>query len=314
MSLLNISTILGLDKSNERYSNNILRDITAEPIRVIGNFPITGSISFETSALLFPQPDGLSYNMHAERILIVDNKNNDTRVLNNVTFNNLKLVGINDVKITSNGTISLPKKFSENEYISVTLPPKFNIILKQQTNQSSLIKFVAVNGSSYQNYELKNVSVTFYNAADGTSPKRVLVLLKSPEVKANGHIGLKTANFDRYFRNYGIPLDLRGELKAKFDFVDDFEQSFSNGTTKMQYITYLKSISLNSTKHDGIKLQIPGDISPYAKNLGPQVPIIEALLSNNNLILLSVIATLGLFLSWFYGKKQKTQKNNHMAK
>lgn len=55
----------------------------------------------------------------------------------------------------------------------------------------------------------------------------------------------------------------------------------------------------------GISLQFPGDVSPYAKNVGPQIPLHASFVSIGNIILLLGIATISPILSWLYGRKQK---------
>lgn len=296
--LSNISKMMELHTSNDRFSNNISRDITAQQLRVIGNLDLSGNISLRTSSLLLPELEGSSKNMHAERIVFVAKAHNQTNVFNNITFNKLELVGTNEIAISSKGTISLPSKYSENEYISFNFPGKLDIIVSQNDNKPNLVKFVAVKGLPTKSFDLTNVSVSFHNVSQGSAQKSILVLVKDPVVKATGHIGLKGTNFDRYFRNYAIPLNVPGELNTQLDFVDDYEQSFSNGTTKMQYITFLKDISINRTKQDnGINIQFPGDISPYAKNQGPQIPIKQSLFSLKGILFLLIILLVTLMAS-----------------
>lgn len=52
---------------------------------------------------------------------------------------------------------------------------------------------------------------------------------------------------------------------------------------------------------DGIKLELPRDVSPFAKDAGPQIPLKESLVSSTNIILLislTVVTTLGSWLIW----------------
>jgi hypothetical protein len=310
-SLSNISTMLGLHRSNTTFFSDISKSITAQAQRFIGNLDLHGNMTLKTSSLLLPELEDLANPVKAERVLIVDKKNHETHVLNNLTLYKLELIGPYDITVSSNGTSNLPNKYSEHEYISMSIPARFNITLNPLNDQPNSSKIVTLNGSTFQTIGLNNVSVTFYNISHFSTLKPVTILVKSPDVKASGHIGFKSSNFDRYFTNEAIPLDVQGQLEAKFDFVDDFEQDFGNGTTKMQYITYLQSISLNSTERDnGIRLEFPGDVSAVARNVGPQIPLKESLLSVSSLLLLISIAIISLILGRLIWPKIKPRVSN----
>jgi hypothetical protein len=69
--------------------------------------------------------------------------------------------------------------------------------------------------------------------------------MKSSEIKLNGHIGFNNSNFDSYFINIDIPLDGEGELNARFNFVDNYEQHNVDMSSKLQSLTYLQSITVD---------------------------------------------------------------------
>jgi hypothetical protein len=138
------------------------------------------------------------------------------------------------------------------------------------------------------------------------------VLLKSPEVKVIGHIGFNQSNFDPYFVNTDIPLDEVGRPETKVNFVDNYKQLYDNGTTKIQYITYLQPINIGpGIKWGDITLNLPRDISHHAKRFGPQIPLKEALFSSTNLILMIsiiVVTTIGSRIMWSKIKRQHGSK------
>jgi hypothetical protein len=299
-SLSNISTMLNLHGVKIITPESTSESITGQAKRFIGDLKVSGNITIKTSSLLIPDDDDNSHDVYAERVLIFNKSNNQSRVFNNVTVKDLKLTGPYEITVSAIGISHLPSKDSEHEYISMSLPAKFNITVNPYHDKPNSAENVTLSGSSIKTNELNNASIiTFYNVSNGPSLKSVPVLLKSPEVNVNGHIGFKDSNFDRYFRNPNIPTDVQGRLKAKLNFVDNFKQSYDNGTTKIQYITYLQSISLNRTMHnDGIKLELPGDISDHSKRYGPRVPLKDALLSISNVILLLSIAIVSVVGSW----------------
>ena len=88
------------------------------------------------------------------------------------------------------------------------------------------------------------------------------------------------------------PLQVSGNLKAKFDSVDHFNQWSPNGI-RNQDITYLKSVAIDGeTKADAEAFKIPGDISYRAKKEGLVIPLIDILSSSANIILLISLTTI----------------------
>ena len=60
-------------------------------------------------------------------LLISNNSNNQSRVFDNVTIKDLKLIGQYEVTINSTGTLTLPSKDSQHEYIGISIPAKSNM-------------------------------------------------------------------------------------------------------------------------------------------------------------------------------------------
>ena len=103
-------------------------------------------------------------------------------------------------------------------------------------------------------------------------------------------------------------MDEEGRLETKVNFVDNYKQLHQNGTTKIQYITYLQSINVEpGIKWGDIMLKLPGDISDHAKRFGPQIPLKEALFSSAGLILMIsiiVVTMIGSRIMWSQIKRQ----------
>jgi short subunit fatty acids transporter len=57
----------------------------------------------------------------------------------------------------------------------------------------------------------------------------------------------------------------------------------------------------------GIELNLPGDISSYAKQYGPQIPLKEVILSYSNFVLLISTIDVIIFISWLVWPKIKFQ-------
>jgi hypothetical protein len=54
-------------------------------------------------------------------------------------------------------------------------------------------------------------------------------------------------------------MDEKGKLNTKLDFVHNYKQSYIDGTTTTQYVTHLRSISINSiVDNDNIRIELPG--------------------------------------------------------
>lgn len=250
-----------------------------------------------------------SHEIYSDRILISDNSNNQTHIFDNVTIKDLKLIGQYEVIINSTGTLALPNKGSQREYIGISIPANSNMTVNLYPDGRNSAQIVTLNSSSVNTIKIDNNStIKFYNISAAASEKSIPVLLKSPVVNVIGHIGFNQSNFDPYIRNDDIPLDEEGRLETKINFVDNYKQFYDNGTTKIQYITYLQSINIDpGIKSGDITLNLPGDISHHAKRFGPQIPLKEAFFSSTNLILIIstiVIAAIGGRIMWSKIKRQ----------
>jgi hypothetical protein len=311
LSLSNISTLLNLQSGKALPPETNFEQAK----RFIGNPEMSGKINLNSSSLLMSNDinEDSSHEIYSDRILISNNSNNQNRVFENVTLKDLKLMGRYDVTINSTGTLTLPSKDSQHEYIGISIPAKSNMTVNLYPDKHNSGQIVTLNGSSVNTIKVDNNStINFYSIIGAASQKSIPVLLKSPEVKVFGHIGFNQSNFDPYFVNNEIPLDEEGRLETKVNFVDNYKQFYENGTTKIQYITYLQSINIDPGINWGdITLNLPGDISHHAKRFGPQIPLKEALFSSANLILMIsiiVVTTIGSRIMWSKIKRQNVNK------
>jgi hypothetical protein len=205
---------------------------------------------------------------------------------------------------------------SQHDYVGISVPPKFNMTVNIFPDKFGSAKINTLNGSIIKTMDINNNSIIdFYEITTARPLDPISLLLKSPDVIVNGQIHFARSNFDPYFIYVDMPSDTEGNLKAKIAFVDDYEHTYENGTTKMQFVTFLQSLSLNRTKYDsGITFEPPGDISHHAKELGLEIPLKEALLSFSNVILIIsivVVSIVGSWLIWPRIKFRMTEDNRN---
>jgi hypothetical protein len=138
--------------------------------------------------------------------------------------------------------------------------------------------------------------------AEPTS-RSVNVILKNPEITATGQTFIENSNFDGFLTprgslNRGSPFDFEGNLKMKFGYVDYYKEPYRQGTSS-QFITYLQSVNMNgSMAPQGESLEIPGDISLYAKTQGEYIPLEKILSSWANVITLVFLSIATIIIAW----------------
>src|SRR5206468_5390800 len=311
LSLSNISKLLNLESGKALPSETTFE----QEKRFIGNPEMSGKININSSSLLVSNDvnENNSHEIYSGRLLIFNNSDNQTRIFDNIIVKDLKSIGQYKVSINSTGTVALPSKDSQHEYVALSIPAKSNMTVSLYPDGRNSAQIVTLNGSSVNTIKVRNNSkINFYNISTAASQKPIPVLLKSPEVKVIGHIGFNQSNFDPYFVNDEIPLNEEGRLETKLNFVDNYKQSYDNGTTKIQYITYPQSINIDpGINRDDISLNLPGDISHHAKRFGPQIPLKEAFFSSANLILMIciiLVTVIGSRIMWSKIKRQNGSK------
>lgn len=101
----------------------------------------------------------------------------------------------------------------------------------------------------------------------------------------------------------GDPIDLQGKIKAKFDFIDQYNEHYRKAA-EIKYITYLQSITMDdgSTYQHKEFLRQLGDISTQAKEEGKVIPLEKVLSSSSNIIVLIGLTTITLIAIWLLRK------------
>src|SRR5262249_53371515 len=160
-----------------------------------------------------------------------------------------------------------------------------------------------------------NSQINFYNmSAVPISSKPILFLLKSPEITVNGNTSFNT---DKYLNSTldqlgdSIPRQIDGQLKVKLGFVDHYPQPYEKGIST-RYLTYLQSMASVARIHQPIEIiNLPGDISPLAKQYGLRIPLNEALHTVSHIILLVslvIVTVIGSFIMWPKIKKAQISR------
>ncbi len=306
LSLSNITRLSGLDTEKTVVSEST----SAQAKRFLGGLEVSGNITINSSSLRFDDSNNTiandSHDIHADRIVISNKTNNENRILNNVTIKDLRLGGQQETTIKTNGTLSIPHMGSQHEYFKILLSSKPTVIVNLLPGLLSYAEIDILNDTSLSTIKLnKNSRISFYNLSTASSTQSIATIVKSPELNVDGHIGFKQSNFDPYFTNNDIPLNYDGKLHTKFSFVDDYKESNINQTV-IKYITYIESTSTEGgMNQEGITLNLPGDISPYAKSHDLPIPLRKSLFSIGNGALILCLVTVTLLASWIAWYKLK---------
>jgi len=305
-SLSNISSILNLDGESAVSSGVISTQVK----RFVGDANISGNVSLKSPSLMRLGIANNSDGIYAEKILISGKSNNGSLTFNNVSIKDIKLIGQYEITIASLGTSTLPSMSSQHKYISISTPAEFNMTANLSSNRYSSAEIVTLNNSHIKTIKVGNDSLINLYGIKQDSLKSIPVVLKTPEIKVSGHMGFNESNFDPYLARGIIPLNQEGQLSAKIDYVDNYNVVYGNGTTKTNYITYLLSMTDNSSVDKEQPLKLPGDISPLAKKQGLQISLKEVLFSTSNIILLISISALTVIVSWLIWPKIKLHPEN----
>jgi len=191
------------------------------------------------------------------------------------------------------GKLSLPSTNSKNNYLGVSLPNEFNMTIKLLDSNNTHFIINTNNSNSFNNIILigNESKIDLYGiSAESPVSKTVNILLKNPEILLNGSVMFEKTNFYGQEIDDYIPINVNGEVKTTFDFIDDFKEPYRNGI-KTDYLSYIGSLNIDG-KRDQVEFQLdlPGDISSDIEKRGLGVPIGDILTSSANFIIISVIA------------------------
>lgn len=271
----------------------------AEPTkRFIGDMKMSGEVSINSSSFSLINRLTNTSNLNSEAISIFDKDKNMNGDFKNVSIVDMKLFGRYEVYIDSIGNLALPSETSQYDYIKASLPNGFNMTIKL-LDKGSHAAIVTKQKSSLDSIKVDNESkIEFYKIRSGTTlPKSVPVLIKEPTIMLNGNASFKGTNFYGGLPTRNPALDIAGQVKAQIDFVDHYKDAYGNGT-RSQYITYLKSITIDGeTKEDNV-IKVPGDIPSSAKERGLSIPLYNILSSSTNILILITSIMITLIVGW----------------
>ncbi len=281
--LQNITNILDINSSRTKSVEGATTPSTTTPsIRFIGDLQISGNITLKSLSVLFDNENENIPSVIAGQVRLYGENEVEYKVLNKVSLEDLPIEAVSGIRIDSNGNMSLPEASSHNNYFGTSISEGFNMTLnvtQDETVPTGILKL----DNSY--FPLKDIStIKFYNITSVLPGiQTVALLLKSPEISANGFSVFSAANIDGGFPSTAKPLNITGILNAQLDLVDNYQHTYSDGI-RTQYITYLQGLKFEGT-------------AELAKQLKVVTPWEDDLVSQNGIIwLLSVATATGIVL------------------
>lgn len=290
LSLSNFSKLLEVNTGNPTIPRGMEKGIKA----FFGNVEMFGTTAVNGSSFSLINGPTNSSTMNVGTISLFHKDGTLQRQFENVSIIDTKVFGRYGLLINAKGILLLLSNESELDYMRMLIPNEFNMTLNPWDSKNNQIAIATINGTQINTIKANNESkIIFHNIRSDLPflPLSVPVSIKDPEIHLNGNV-----SFDGTF--YGdpemarTPLQVSGNLKAKFDSVDHFNEWSPNGI-KNQDITYLKSVAIDGeTKIDEEAFKLPGDISYRAKKEGLVIPLIDILSSSANIILLISLTTI----------------------
>jgi hypothetical protein len=293
LSLANFSDILGLKTKSTSPTSSSSQDKWTST-GFIRNMDLNGKVTLNSSSLLLGDGTSYPYAINVSRIEIFNKTNSHPITLNNVSLTNLNLIGLHNAIINFTGRIELPDSMSERSYIGLPIPTDFNMTIDPFPHKHSYIEIVTENGTSTNSIKVDGESkIEFHKIRAKTPLKYIPVLLKNPEIKINGGTNISNSLQSGYLSNRGTlrtgdPLEIEGQLNAKFGFIDNYNQFYKNGTV-INYITYLQSITINSTDGPYVPSKLPADFGSILQDRELIMAIQNAITSPSNIIFLLIL-------------------------
>ena len=219
---------------------------------------------------------------------------------------NVKLFGQYEVNINSSGILSLPQMSSQFDYIGMSIPNDFDMTVKLLPNKNSQATIITNESDQLKTIQVHNESQIEFSKIRSPSHSihSVPVLMKNPEIEVTGNINFNRTNINAEPINRYAPLDFSGQLKAKFDIVNHYNEEHFRSGIRSDYITYLQSVSLDGKIKNDRELKMPGDISTNAKSRGLDIPLIKIFNSSSNILVLIVFTSITLIASLLLWRKK----------
>jgi hypothetical protein len=310
LSLGNFSEMLGFKKDASKLVSTSSQD-KATSNGFIRNMNLSGNITLNSSSLLLADRTSYPYPVNAWHVDIYNKTNSPPITLNNVSLKNLNAIGRYNASINFMGKIELPDSMSDRSYIGLSIPTDFNMTLSLYPQGLSNIEMVTENGTSTNSIKVTGESKIEFHKIRAYAPlKYIPVLLKNPEIKINGETSIsnglqKGLLTKKGSLNTGTPLEINGQLNAKFGFVDNYKQ-FIRNETLINYITYLQSVTTNNTLHEHKQpLILLSDFGSILRDRELDMALQNALTSPSNIIfalVLSIVTIIAVKIIW---KKKK---------
>jgi hypothetical protein len=237
-----------------------------------------------------------------------------------VWIKTLEFYGSYKATIKTSERVSFPHSsypLSQVDYFGVSIPTGFDLKV-QLLDKDAYVNITTVDGtqrtvasanqSDNKTNESEVTEIYFHNIRLVPPLNSLDFLIKKPDLNTLGNVTFESLfqgqyDFDVSKGIEGNPLELTGaNMNMSLGYVDDYDKSSKNRHTT-DYLTYIKTLQFNQPagSSDTVELKIPGDISDEAKEKGIVVPWKKAMVSNANMVLLSVLAgglLLGIYLLW----------------
>jgi hypothetical protein len=308
LSLANFSDILGLKTESTNATSSSQDKWTSTGF--IRNMDLNGKVTLNSSSLLLGDGTSYPYAINVSRIEIFNKTNSLPIVLDNISLTNLNLIGLHNAIINFTGRVELPDSMSERSYIGLPIPTDFNMTIHPYPQRHSYIEIVTENGTSTNSIKVNGESKIEFHKIRAKSPlKYIPVLLKNPEIKIDGGTNFSNGLQSRYLTsrgtlNTGNPFGIEGQLNAKFGFIDNYNQFYKNGTL-INHITYLQSISINSTDGPYVPSKLPADFGSVLQDQEIIMALKNAITSYSNIIFLLILITVTLIAIKIFHKTKK---------
>jgi hypothetical protein len=308
-TLANFSDIIGFKKEPKQISSSSQEKATSNGF--IRNMDLNGKITLNASSLLFGDEISYPYPINALSVDIFNKTNSPSITLNNVTLKDLNMIGRYNAIIDFTGRIELPESMSDRSYIGLSIPSDFNMTLKLYPKGLSYIEIITENGTSTNSIKVNGESkIQFHNISAYPPLNYLPIMLKNPEVSINGETdiinGLQNGFLTkRGTLNTGTPLDIKGQLNARFGFVDNYNQYSKNGTL-INYITYLQAVTVNNTAPEhNASLSLPADFGSLLHDRELVMALQNAIASPSNLIVVVVLTVVTMITIRLIQKNKK---------
>jgi hypothetical protein len=229
-------------------------------------------------------------------------------VYHDMLINDLQLYGSYEASIKTSGGVDFPSSsypMSKVDYIGVSIPTGFDLRVKLldknahvniTTADGTQRTVTSSNQGNGKTYGSEATEMYFHKIQLVPPLSSLDFLIKKPDVNTRGNLTFESLfqgqyDFDVSKGIEGNPLELAdANVSMSLGYVDDYDKSSRNKHTT-NYLTHIKTLQFNhpAGSSDTVELKIPGDISDEAKEKGIGVPWKKAMVSNANMVLLSVL-------------------------